>query len=247
MRKTKLSILLFLFTTSVSHAAEWSYKGATGPEKWGHLAPENSLCETGKNQSPINIDPKKITDVETRGVKFNYGHLTPETITHTGNLIRVKVGSGANIKVSDGTEFELKYLDFHIPSENTLEGKHFPMEIQFVHQNAAGQQAIVSRMVVPGRPDRTLRKLMANLPFQAGESRPLPDNALRNLEMKKKLGNYYRYSGSLTTPPCAEGVYWFVMKDHLTHSKEQYEAFRAALKEDNYRPVQKLNARLILE
>ncbi len=233
-----------------TNQAQWSYQDeATKADKWADLSPEYARCSKGKNQSPINIDSKKSLNVMTRGIKFNYGLIVPKSIRNTGKLIQVIVDNShenpANIKV-DGIKFELLRLDIHIPSEHTLDDKHYPMEIEFVHKSKAGQFALVSRMVVPGRPDRTLRKLLQQLPMQKGEA-ALAANALRNSEMKKKYANYYRYSGSLTTPPCSEGVRWFIMKQPMTFSKQQYEKFRAAVKQDNNRPLQKLNARLILD
>lgn len=222
----------------------------TSPKNWSNLSPDYALCGSGKNQSPVNIDTKKTAKGQARGIKFNYGLISPVNIENTGKLIQVSINSegaqGANINV-DGVTFKLKNIDVHIPSEHTFDKQHNPMEIQFVHESKESGLAYVSMMVVPGRPDRSLRKLLEQLPMNAGESKPLPANALRNTEMKKKLASYYHYSGSSTTPPCTEGAHWFIMKQPLTVSKEQYQQFRAALKEDNNRPVQDLNARLIFE
>ena len=242
-----LTLLLLTSTSLFASQPDWGYDEA---EKWGDLSPDYHLCNTGKNQSPINIDTKKTADGPTQGIKFNYGLITPDKIVNNGKLIQVIVNSTAdkpaNIKV-DGTEFILKRLDFHIPSEHTLDKKHYPMEIEYIHESKDGKLANVSLFAVPGRPDRTLRKLIQQLPMKAGDSNPLPANALRNTEMKKKFANYYRYSGSLTTPPCSEGVHWFIMKQPLTFSKQQYQTFKAAISQDNNRPIQDLNARIILE
>jgi carbonic anhydrase len=216
------------------------------------VSPDQSLCTSGKNQSPINIDSEKTLYSPNRlqrGLKFNYGLITPETITNTGHGIRIKVGKGTNIKV-DGIKFELKYLDIHMPSENTVNNKHFPMEIQFVHENSSKENtniAIVSQMYIPGKADRTLRKLLKQLPEKAGEPLKLAANTLRNFEQKKKIANYYRYDGSLTTPPCSEGVRWFIMKQPLTLSNEQQLKFKTTIGKENNRPVQELNARKIME
>jgi carbonic anhydrase len=255
MRKNSPGLLLTLFivlyfVNSASLFAsqpDWQYDKAG---KWGELSPDYSLCSTGKNQSPINIDTKKTAKGAKQGIKFNYAVIAPDKIVNNGKLIQVLINSGvkkpANIQV-DGREFILKRLDFHIPSEHTLDKQHYPMEIEFIHQSKDGKLANVSLFAVPGRPDRTLRKLIQQLPVQAGEANALAENALRNTEMKKKFANYYRYSGSLSSPPCTEGVHWFIMKQPLTFSKEQYQAFKTAIKKDNNRPVQDLNARIILE
>ena len=250
IRKFKSTTLLLGIVSSlfagVATAAEWSYADATGPDKWASLSPDYGLCGSGKNQSPIDIDSKKMIATQVSGIKFNYGMISPNSITNTGNLIQVEISGDTNIKTDD-IEFALKRLEFHIPSEHTIDGEHFPMELQFIHESKDNQIAIVSRMVVPGRPDRTLRKLFENLPMQAGQSERLTANALRSIEVKKKFGNYFRYNGSTTTPPCTEGVRWYLMNPPMTFSKEQYEKLKAAVKQDNNRPIQKLNARVILK
>lgn len=247
MKKIMLStaIIVSLFA-SQSYADGWSYADPNGPEKWASLAPENTLCGSGKNQSPVDIDRKKTANIQTAGIKFNYGMTLPETITNTGNLLQISTRGWAKITV-DGIEFALSTIDLHIPSEHTVDGKHYPMEIEFIHRSKDGQIAVVSRMAIPGRPDRTLRKIMENLPMKAGQTEKLSPTALKNAEMKKKYGNYYRYNGSLTTPPCTEGVRWFIMKQPLTVSKEQYEKLKKAMPQDNNRPAQALNARKVLQ
>lgn len=210
------------------------------------LYADNSICKSGKNQSPINIDAKTALNFQKRGLKFNYGRLDPKEIINTGTKLKIEVAEGASIKV-DGIEFGLKHLSFHIPSEHTYNNKHFPMEIQFVHQSKDNQLAMVSMMVSTGKSSRTLAKLQQQLPMKAGESNALATNALRNLERKQRVANYYRYSGSLTSPPCTEGVRWFVMNNPLTLSKPHFQQFRQAIKQDNNRPVQALNARIVLK
>ncbi|KAG1651207.1 Carbonic anhydrase [Nymphon striatum] len=213
------------------------------------LSPDNALCNSGKNQSPVNIDPAKTFNAQSVrgkpwGIKFNYGLLIADSIKNTGNLVQVEA-RGGNIQV-DGIEFELKHLDFHIPSENTLAGQHFPLEIQFFHESKNKEQATVSMMIVPGRQSRLLSKLLPELP-EVGQENRLSANTIRSIEMEKKIGSYYRYNGSLTKPPCTEGVRWFVMKQNQTMSKEQYQQLKAAISVDNNRPVQALNARMIVE
>ncbi len=246
-----LAVLIVSFSLiAPASATDWAYTGDdAGPDKWAELDPANALCASGKNQSPVNIDTTKTLSGKLPGLKFNYGLLKPAAMRNTGKGLELTLEPGASIRI-DGLEFGLKRIDFHIPSEHTVNGQHFPMEIQFIHESAgstAKQLANVSMMAIPGKPDRTLRKLVQYLPLAPGESKPLADNALRNLEMKRKLANYYRYDGSITTPPCTEGVRWFIMKQPLTQSKAQYQAFRESIKEDNNRPVQDLIARRILE
>lgn len=239
------SLLLLQPLSLSAEDSKWSYSGDTGPEKWASLSAENSLCGGGKNQSPVNIDPAKTFNGQTKGIKFNYGLILADSIKNTGNMIQVEVGGGTNIKVDD-IEFELKHLNFHIPSENKIGDQHFPLEIQFVHESKNQELATVSMMVVPGRQSRMLDKLLPKIP-EAGKSKRLAAKALRSIEMQKKIGSYYRYNGSMTTPPCSEGVRWFVMKQNQSMSKAQYQQLKDAIKVDNNRPVQALNARMIME
>lgn len=248
MKKTIMplftSLLIAISANLSAEDSKWSYSGDTGPEHWASLSPDNTLCGAGKNQSPVNIDPAKSYNAQTKGIKFNYGLLIADSIKNTGNLIQVNA-RGGNIKVDD-VEFELKHMDFHIPSENKIADQHFPLEIQFVHESKNKELATVSMMIVPGRQSRILSKLLPEMP-EAGKSKRLSANTLRSIEMEKKIGSYYRYNGSLTKPPCTEGVRWFVMKQNQTMSKEQYEQIKAVIKVDNNRPVQALNARMIVE
>jgi len=234
--------VLAIIISHTASAADWTLGKSKNADKYS----VKTLCDSGKNQSPVNIDSKKTSANKSIGIKFNYDLTLPETITNTGHLIQVNTRGWAKINV-EGVEFALKRLDFHIPSEHTIDGKHYPMEVQFVHKSADNQLAVVSRMAVPGRPDRTLRKLLENLPMQAGQTKKLASNALKNIEMKKKYGNYYRYNGSTTASPCEEGVRWYILKTPMSFSKEQYEKLKSAVKEDNNRKIQDLNARIILQ
>lgn len=238
------SLILTASTLLFADDKEWSYSGDSGPEKWASLSPDYALCGNGKNQSPVNIDPKKTFKGQTRGIKFNYGFLIADSIKNTGKMIQVDV-RGGNIQVDD-SKFELKHLNFHIPSEHKIGDQHFPLEIQFVHQAENNEMATVSMMIIPGRQSRLLSKLIPEIP-KAGESKRLSANTLRSIEMQKKIGSYFRYNGSMTTPPCSEGVRWFVMKNNQSMSKEQYQQLKDAMQADNNRAVQALNARMVLE
>ena len=204
---------------------------------------ESTLCETGKNQSPINIDSKTSPDAFEPGIKFNYGLIIPQKITHEGGYIRVDVGAGTNIKLNND-EFELKHLDIHVPSEHTINGKSFPLEIQFAHENKQKELAYVSVLFTQGSADRTLDKLLKQMPKNVGESNTLAPNTLRKLEMKKLLANYYQYNGSMTKSPCSEGVRWFIMKPLMTLSEQQKAQFQNVIEQGKNRPVQALNARI---
>ena len=227
--------------------AEWGYEGDTGPAKWGELSPEFSMCGQGKNQSPINIDPKKnVIDAKQPPIHFDYTMLIPERIHHNGHTVQVDMRSGGEITV-DGKVFKLKQFHFHAPGEHTIAGTPFPMEMHFVHQADDGQLAVVAVPMMPGWPHPTVATLWRTLPQKKGDSFELPNNVLRSLEIDKNVTNYYRYNGSLTTPPCSEGVIWIVKRDRVTVSKPQVAALVKVLGHPNNRPLQPSNARLVIE
>lgn len=239
------ALALILVSTNLI-AKDWSYQGDTGPAQWGSLLGENRACASGKNQSPVNIETARSIKANLQPIKFNYGMLMPHEIKNTGKAIRVELGMGSDI-VADDKEFELKFFDFHVPSETRVNGKSFPMEALFHHETKDGEVAIVSMMFVPGEEDHTINKLWEQLPMDAGKSERLSAKALRPIEMTQKLDSYYRYNGSLTTPPCTEGVRWFVLKQPMKVSNAQLAKIKNALKAPNNRPVQALNARQIFE
>ena len=225
--------------------AEWTYSGATGPEHWGDLSPEFATCKMGKNQSPVNIS-NNVIEVDLPSVDFKYNMLTPENIVNTGYSIQVNMWSGGEITV-DGMVFELKQFHFHTPSENTIGGKHAPLEAHFVHLNEAGEIAVVAMLFEPGEADRTLATLIKSMPMEVGQKNKLDATSLKNMDSEFTTSNYFRFNGSLTIPPCTEGVRWLVMKRPMTISNSQLEAFQKALKHPNARPIQALNARIIAQ
>lgn len=243
---TPVVALAVLISSTHLLAEEWSYQGDTGPAHWGTLSDDAQVCASGKNQSPVNIETAKAMNANLQPIKFNYGMLMPHEIVNTGKIIRIDLGMGSEV-VADDQAFELKFFDFHVPSETTVNGKSFPMEALFHHETKDGEVAIVSMMFVPGEADHTINKLWEQLPMEAGKSERLSAKALRPIEMTQKLDSYYRYNGSLTTPPCTEGVRWFVLKQPMKVSNAQLAKIKKALKTPNNRPVQALNARMIFE
>ncbi len=242
-----VAVVMMQVSVADEGKTEWGYSGDAGPESWGKLAPEFSTCGTGKNQSPINIDPlKNVIEAKQKPIKFDYTMLIPERIHHNGHTVQVDMRSGGEIEV-DGKTFKLKQFHFHTPGEHTIAGTPFPMEIHFVHQAEDGQLAVVAVPLMPGWPHPTVAVLWQHLPQKKGDSFALANNALRTLEIEKDVTNYYRYNGSLTTPPCSEGVIWIVKRDRVTVAKPQWKALEKVLAHPNNRPIQPVNARLVIE
>ena len=233
-----------LFTCGAAFAADsvpWTYSGEHGPDKWAQLSPEFAACN-GKDQSPIDLTGFIRADLAP--IRFSYRPGGQE-IVNNGHTVQVNYGAGSSLTV-DGIQFELKQFHFHAPSENRINGKSYPLEAHLVHADKNGNLAVVAVMYKQGAENKALAKLWPMIPGE-GEKGQLPSPfAAANLLPARHA--YYRFSGSLTTPPCTEGVRWLVMKStELSASKEQIEAFTHAMHHPNNRPVQPINARVVLK
>lgn len=237
-----LVVASFSVTTHADDKTHWGYTGHEGPEHWGELDPDFSACSSGKNQSPINMTAFIEADLKPISINLIKGG---NEILNNGHTIQVNYKPGSSIIV-DGSSFELKQFHFHSPSENTIEGHSYPMEAHFVHADKDGILAVIAVMFKEGKEHKELKKAWDHMPMQAGEKHALPAS-LDALAMLPHSHDYYRFNGSLTTPPCTEGVRWLVMKHFDTVSKEQIEKFFDAIHHPNNRPVQPVNARMILK
>jgi carbonic anhydrase len=217
----------------------WGYTGHTGPAHWGELAAEYALCKTGKQQSPINIAsprPAKLPAIE-----FHYQPSMLEVINN-GHTIQVNYAPGSYI-VANGKRYDLLQFHFHTPSEHEINGKPADMVAHLVHKAKDGQLGVVGVLMNRGQANPELVKIQDNMPTQHGERKaaPIKIDAAQLLPGDR---SYYQYPGSLTTPPCSEGVNWMVLKTASPASASQVAAFTAVLHK-NARPVQPLNGREI--
>jgi carbonic anhydrase len=226
----------------VAHAAHWTYEGKEGPENWGKLKPEFATCNTGLNQSPINIED--TVDASMKPLKL-LQKFPIKDIVNNGHTVQANFKVG-NILAIDNMSFQLKQVHFHAPSENTIKGKSFPLEAHFVHADAKGNLSVIAVMFKEGKSNIGLEKLWKQIPSDIDKPVNLKSRMLAS-EMMPANQDYYRFSGSLTTPPCSEGVRWLLIKTPMTASNEQIEAFKSVLKHHNNRPVQPLNGRVIVE
>lgn len=224
------------------HKPHWTYEGKDGPENWGKLSPEFATCAAGRNQSPVNI--KTTTHAALKPLK-SIQKFPAKDIFNNGHTVQINFKAG-NMLVLDSAAYQLKQLHFHAPSENTIHGKSFPLEAHFVHADSKGNLTVIAVMFTEGKANEGLVKLWAQMPNEVGEPVTLKTRVIPSELIPSNLA-YYRFSGSLTTPPCSEGVRWLVLKTPLTASKEQIEAFKHAVKHDNNRPIQELNGRVIIE
>lgn len=223
------------------HAAHWSYTGAQGPQHWGAMEPDFSLCKSGKAQSPIDITVAGAN----KPTPIDFGYTQSDTeITNNGHTIQVNLAHGGTIKI-DGTDFTLVQFHFHTPSEEKIRGKAYPMVAHLVHQSATGQLAVVAVLFEEGDENLALKPVFSSLPAHPGETVRLA-NGLNAQTLLPAYKGYFKFTGSLTTPPCSEGVRWQVMKQRVELSKQQIAAFRNLYKM-NARPVQPLHGRQVDE
>ncbi len=218
--------------------AHWGYSGSTGPDQWAGLSGDFATC-AGQSQSPIDIlasAPASLPPLELR-----YEGNTTE-VTNNGHTIQVNVGSGSSLLV-DGRESDLLQFHFHSPSEHWVEGEQFPLEVHFVHANAAGELSVVGVLFRSGEEESGLASIWADFP-ETDQSIPLtvPTGSLGFVPAGLSS---FRYDGSLTTPPCSEGVSWYVLESTSTVTPDEVAAFVAMVGE-NARPPQALNARSVV-
>jgi carbonic anhydrase len=218
----------------------WSYEGATGPERWSSLTPAFAPCGEGSLQSPIDLrDPtlQRAARIVT--------YYVPSTLSelNNGETIEIRSDRRQTLQVGDKA-FDLVQLHFHSPSEHRVVGDRSPLEIHFVHQAADGERAVLGALVEAGRRNRVFARLRASFPERAGAE----DRVDRRVDLTRLLPasrRAYRYPGSLTTPPCTEGIRWMVLARPMTVSKRQLRALQE-LVEHNARPIQPRNDRPLI-
>ncbi len=246
MKYLNLIILALLSANSINTFANehsmWSYEGSGAPSNWGKLSPDFNQCGAGVNQSPINITAPLNAHLMPLHLQFSD---TSFTEINNGHTIQISDIS-ANTLTLDNDLFSLQQFHFHTPSENTFDGKHFPLEAHFVYKNKEGDIAVVAVMYRSGDENIGLKTLWQNMPIKLGGKATVKQKL--NLEnLFPSDFSYYRFSGSLTTPPCTEGVRWLVLKHPMTISEQQMEKFTNMMHHHNNRPLQPLDGRVIVE
>ncbi len=221
--------------------SHWSYAGATGPGHWGDLSPDFAACNRGKMQSPIDIRGAQFDRLP--GLSFQY-RSSPLTIVNKGYTIEVVYDSGSYLRMGP-KRYELKSFHFHTPSEHTINGWRADMVIHMVHQDRRGKVAVVAVPVIAGRRHNVmLDRLWEYTPKSVGDGEYYPHVGIKPTFLLPSKRGYYTYFGSLTTPPCTEGVRWIVMKTPLQVSAEQVRRFHRVMGR-NVRPLQAINARAV--
>lgn len=230
-----------VLVASAAGSAHWSYQGKDGPTHWAALSPDFRECAVGDRQSPIDI--RNATPADLPPLELRYEPV-PLHILNNGHTIQVDAPQGSQLVVG-GHAYQLVQFHFHAPSEEAIDGHRHALVAHLVHRDAGGNLAVVAVLFDPGALNETLRPLLDNLPAGAGAARTV-DASIDLTGLLPAPRGYYEYEGSLTTPPCSQGVRWFVMKETLPLSGGQLARFRTFYP-DNARPLQPSNGRPILE
>ncbi len=219
----------------------WTYEGPEGPEHWGELSPDYALCSTGAEQSPIDIPAG--APVNPAGLGYNY-QPSAVNIFNNGHTVQVNYDPGSTLQLDNDT-YELVQFHFHAASEHTGNGQHAPMEMHLVHRNTSGGLAVVGVWLESGDENAAFAPVFNNLPATEGDPVAVPGETVNADNLLPGQRTYHRYSGSLTTPPCTQGVKWVMLNNPVELSATQIAAF-TGLFDNNYRPVQPLNERAFL-
>lgn len=220
----------------------WGYKGEGAPEHWGELSADFRSCKLGMEQTPIDLDGGVKAQFD-KPFALEYAPVAGR-IANNGHTIQVNMEKGCSCSI-EGASYSLAQFHFHHPSEHLLSGKASEMEIHFVHKSQGGDLAVIGIFVREGAANDLLAPIFDHMPAKEGGEKPLA-TPFDPAGLFPKEHAYYRYMGSLTTPPCSEGLTWTVFNEPIEASKEQILKF-AALFPNNARPVQKRNHRFLLQ
>jgi carbonic anhydrase len=247
--RTFLPLAVALFAAPAATHAQWktpwSYEGANGPEHWGALDPAYSACKSGKEQSPIDI--RQAQRVNLPPLKFEYRSGPLKIINNGYTAVRVNYVQGnGNFLTVVGSRYELTQFHFHRPSEEYVDGKPYDMVAHFMHEDASGKVLGVAVFLKAGSANATIQRLWQHMPNTPGKEQEVAGVEVNPADLLPRNSAYYMYMGSLTAPPCTEGVTWIVLKMPVEISPGQIAAF-AKLYPHDVRPLQPLNGRIVKE
>ena len=223
------------------HGTHWSYEGETGPANWGKINADWAKCGTGNRQSPIDLRDGMKVDLEQ--IVFDYKP-SSFNVTDNGHTIQVTVGGGNFITIQNRA-YELMQFHFHRPSEERINGKGFEMVVHLVHKDPEGKLAVLAVMLERGKGHNMIQTVWNNMPLEKHDT-VSPSIVLDVNELLPQRRDYFTFMGSLTTPPCSEGVLWLVMKEPMQASPAQMALF-SRLYPLNARPIQASSGRVIKE
>jgi len=229
----------------------WHYEGEEGPEHWGGLTPAFAACRDGRMQSPIDI-PLPVPSDMTPALTLQFPPAALRIAHHehvadginNGHTIQINYDDGDTLALGDAA-YELVQFHFHHPSEHAFSGRRFPMEMHMVHRSPSGSLAVIAVLIAEGAHNPAFDPIWHNLPARKGVETHYEHITVDVDALLPATHTSYRYDGSLTTPPCTEGVKWFVLTTPIALDARQVHAFSDLIGE-NSRPVQPLNGRAIV-
>ncbi len=235
-----VAIIVSVPMAVIADNVPWGYTGPNGPGDWADMRQEFKLCGSGKEQSPINISGAKSANLPA--IQFDYKPGSLE-ILHNGHTVLIKRAKGSRITVG-GEKYELLQFHFHSPGENTVDGKTFPMEIHLVHKSAKGKIMVLGVFTKIGAKNAVLDKAWNHMPQQSGDRKQVASVNINAADLLPTDRSYYSFKGSITIPPCSEGIEWIVLKTPVEVSDEQIKQFSRVVGE-NARPVQPVYSRTL--
>lgn len=223
-------------------APHWQYSGEYGPEHWGRMRPDYAQCERGQRQAPIDIvgAPRQVA----APLQFDY-HPAPLRIVNDGHTVRVRYANASRLLVGRDSH-TLQQFHFHVPGGDKLQGEEFPMAMHFLHKSRAGQLISLTVLFRLGAENPALAALLPRMPSAGTPEQLLADSSFDPAALLPSAHGYYAYDGSLTAPPCTEGVRWLVLKQPQQLSAAQLARLNQ-LFAHNARPVQPLHGRIVTE
>lgn len=243
--KLRSLVLALLVCAPAAHAADahWSYEGAEGPSKWAKLDSHYAECANGHAQSPIDIR-KAVKKSGLPDLAFQYNDV-PLKIVNNGHTVQINEDGAGTLSIGDHV-YKLAQFHFHTPSEERINGKPYDMVAHLVHKDDAGKLAVVAVLFKKGRDNAALKPVLDNMPIGAGPEHVVSGLNFNVANLLPAARGYYHFAGSLTTPPCSEGVAWYVLKSPVEVSAAQLQQLHKLYNHNN-RPIQPLNGREVVE
>ena len=221
---------------------DWGYWGAVAPNNWGSLSPDFALCADGTHQSPIDLTDC-VENASAPELTFDYSGNARE-VNHNGKIAHVEYGEGNTLTVGE-QRYGLVSMHIHVHAEHQIDGRLFSAEMHLVHRKEGGFLGVVGQLYRLGHPDPVVQALI--------DAYPEPGQAIHTgftlnaADFVPAGRGYYHYDGSLTTPPCTEGVDWYVLQEIRTISQEQVNRIAALHNGFNHRPIQDRNGRIVIK
>jgi len=245
------ALALAVACTLAASAQEFGYHDPIGPDDWCGLSTDYAACcGAGGQQSPVDIVADAVQfEKKLPPLRLKQAGVTTLDVVNNGHTVQANVPTGAGTLTLSGTQYNLLQFHFHTPSEHAVDGEHAALEMHMVHKTADGSQtAVLGVFILAGKKNKELEKIWSNLPDEEDEEIEVDKFHLHKILPGKK--DSFRYGGSLTTPPCTEGVSWILLTTPITMSEEQIEKFQDVFSgpdfpNGNARPTQPLGDRVI--